>query len=283
MPNVTTKETMKTTQIKDAFGNLRFEVQLKSTDLWLHERETVYEVQVINFHYAPDPLVILTKQTEVYGFALSFYDECVRNYTNLIKAETRDFQDISIYKDKIGYKLTCPKCCATCLWCRRRPLKKEFTFGATFKLECWNEKNSAAYDFDMKDGCRHEHDVHHRNGHKHHLDIHPNVRPFGVCDNYELRTTPYVPVPGDKLTRFIDRRIESKVSTAISAGIRPIVDEEISNQLSSTIIPEVGKAIEHQLSVCPPIIEGNKYINDYNNDGIIDEADELVIGCDLGA
>lgn len=282
MPNsITVHETLKTAQIKDAFKNLRYEVQLKSADLHTDdENDTAYQVQVINFHYAPDPLVILTKQTVVYGYALSYFDECVRNYTNLVKAETRDFQDMGLYKDKVGYKITCPRCCATCMWCRRRPLKHEFTVGATFKLECWSPKNSTAYNFDMEE-CKPA--KHFDEGHEHHLDIHPNVRPFGVCDNYELRTTPYIPVPGDKLTRFIDRRIDWKLSTKISTDIAPIVSAMLSDSLSTTILPEVGKAIEHQLSTNMPIIEGNRFIRDYNNDGVVNDADEIVIGCDLGA
>jgi len=36
------------------------------------------------------------------------------------------------------------------------------------------------------------------------------------------------------------------------------------------VLPEVGKAIEHQLSSNPPIIEGNRMINDRNGNGIID-------------
>lgn len=274
-------ETTKTVQIRDAFKNLRYEVQLKSTQLSLDaENSTAYQIQVVNFHYAPDPLVVLTKQTTVYGQALRCFDECVSNYTSLVKAETRDFQDMSLYTGKNGYKITCPQCCATCQWCRRRPLGKEFTFGATFKLECWSPKNSTLYSFDIDEcQCR----KHFGMPHEHHLDIHPNVRPFGICDNYELRTTPYVPVQGDKLTQFIDRRIDWKLSAELSDGITPIVSAILSDQLSSTILPEVGKAIEQQLSTNMPIIEGNRLINDYNNDGVVDGADEIVIGCDLGA
>ena len=87
-------------------------------------------------------------------------------------------------------------------------------------------------------------------------------------------------MPGDSISRIIDRRIDyavsSAVSSTISTDIRPIVDEEISAQLETTILPEVGKAIEHHLSVCPPIIEGNRNINDYNNDGTISEDEVLM-------
>ena len=44
------------------------------------------------------------------------YEENVREYSMIAKVETRHFQDIKIYAEKIGYHRV-EECCANCRWC----------------------------------------------------------------------------------------------------------------------------------------------------------------------
>jgi len=80
-------------------------------------------VQVVNYFTGPEPLIIFERpdvdepQIRDINVALKIYNDCVKTYTDLVTAETRDYQDIDVYKSRIGYELTCPKCCATCKWC----------------------------------------------------------------------------------------------------------------------------------------------------------------------
>ena len=286
-------ETVKVAEIKDAMGNLRYKVALFNYETYIGlDYVVAYKIQVFNCFYAQGPLVIVTIPGEGeallldYEKALKIYHEYVEIYTRLVKAETRPMQDMDIYAEKVGYHHTCPKCCATCRWVRKRQTRNDYIYGISNKLECHNPKNCAELDFDLD--CRagryepgRWNEPKHWRPKKHHpLDLHPNVTAFGVCNNYETKKQQYVPMPGDSISRIIDRRIDyavnNAVSSTISTDIRPIVDEEISAQLETTILPEVGKAIEHHLSVCPPIIEGNRNINDYNNDGTISEDEVLM-------
>ena len=47
------------------------------------------------------------------------YFENVKEYSLIAKVETKHYQDIRIYAEKIGYHRT-EKCCANCRWCHRK-------------------------------------------------------------------------------------------------------------------------------------------------------------------
>lgn len=102
---------------------------------------------MINYFSTPNPLVIIDRpepgEPPIYDYlyALNLYNEYVKTYTALIRAETRDFQDITIYKEKIGYKETKPACCATCQWCRKKVTPGKYVYQDTGKLECTNPEN----------------------------------------------------------------------------------------------------------------------------------------------
>ena len=130
----------------------------------------LYEIVVTNYFTSPDkePLVIMTVPEEGssetitdYDEAVGIYNDLVKKYAALVKAETRDMQDIDIFKEKIGYEITCPKCCATCKYCnvyvdkdrkiedRSLPWRpKKRPFERTI-LECTNPKNTKEYNFDL--------------------------------------------------------------------------------------------------------------------------------------
>lgn len=50
------------------------------------------------------------------------YDENVREYSLIAKVETKHYQDIKIYAEKIGYHEV-EECCANCRWCHKEPHK----------------------------------------------------------------------------------------------------------------------------------------------------------------
>lgn len=144
-------------------------------------------------------------------------------YTRLVKAETRPMQDMDIYAEKVGYHHTCPKCCATCKWAKRCKTPDDYIYGISNKLECHNPKNCTELDFDLDHRAGHcepgrwNEPRHWRSKEHHLLDLHPNVTMFGVCDNYDVRKQQYCPMPGDSVSRIIDKRIDYAVDAQLSA------------------------------------------------------------------
>ena len=192
--SVYVKETCKIAEITDAFGQLRYKVEMTSFDIVDDGKyELVYQVQVVNYFYGPEPLIIFeapdVDQPPIkdINIANKIYADCVRNYTALVKAETRDFQDIDVYKERIEYRETCPECCATCRWCKSG-LK---SIMLDRKLRCINPKNRLEYKNDTLPYEYQREHFENLHGHKvmpddHSvLDITPKVMPFGICKNYE--------------------------------------------------------------------------------------------------
>ena len=282
--SVHTTETTKVSDIRDALNNLKYKVAMTSYDVSDDAYGMIYEITVANYFSAPDPLIILTIPERGSGQIITdlheaekIYHDCVARYTALVKAETRDFQDIDIYKDSISYKVVTPKCCGTCHWCKQEKTRGDFLFNVTGKMKCTNPENQTAYDFTF--GQPIQHPPFYRQGEDQKLVLHPNVDVFGYCPKYETRGRQYQPIPGDSLTRIIDRRIHKMVPTEISSQISGQISSAISaaidDSVSTLILPEVGKAIEDQLSNHMPFIDGNRDINDYNNDGQIDSDEEF--------
>lgn len=194
--NVQVHENFKRTDICDAFNNLKYQIQLSSYVQSPDADGIFYVIDVFNcmvdpeyniIKEIPDPTDPCSKPIHDYEKAISCYNQQVQFYTSLVKAETRDFQDIDIFKDKIDYKIADLSCCATCEFSKqidhchcfneyhvdwRQHMHKEFK-----KLECWNKENSDEYNFDLKP----------YNCHAHKLDIHPSVDEFGICKNFKLK------------------------------------------------------------------------------------------------
>lgn len=286
-------ENVKVSEIRDALNNLRYKVALMNYETYIGlDLKIAYKIQVVNCFYGEEHLIILTVPEEGeaeltdYGKAVAIYQHYVKVYTSLVKAETRDLQDMDIYSIKVNYHHTCPKCCATCRWCKKRPMKKDFVFGVTGKLECHNPKNFAEFDYDLDRRSGHDvpgiwnHPKHYDDHVRTRIDMHPNVTAFGVCDNYETQKKKFIPGPGDSITDLIDHRVVDAVSCAVSASmntnVESMVRRVIGEEISAQILPEVDHAIATHLNNNPPIIEGNRNINDYNGDGIISE-DEVIL------
>lgn len=125
--SVHVKETCKISEISDAFNQLKYKVIMSSFDIVDDGKyQLVYQIQVVNYFTGPEPLIIFEAPdldepviTDL-KVATKIYNDCVQNYTALVKAETRDLQDIDVYKEKIEYKEICPECCATCKWCKSK-------------------------------------------------------------------------------------------------------------------------------------------------------------------
>ena len=99
---------------------------MTSYDIFNEYYSTIYEIEVINCFTTSEPLIIVSRPSDDeepivdYGRAINMFNEYVEIYKTLVKAETRGLQDIEIYKDKFGYEETCPACCETCKWVKRR-------------------------------------------------------------------------------------------------------------------------------------------------------------------
>lgn len=303
---VNVKETQKVTDIRDAFGNMRFKVALTCAETaygGMHRMS--YTVLVVNCSYDDNELVILQKPEDGeppifdYNYALRFYNECIKKYSDLVKAEVKDFQDISIYKDKIGYEVTCPECCMTCKWASMNKTQKDFMFGVSQKMVCMNEDNCLDYlgrdeeqdrhafaDFHRRyplspsnpDQCcnidsqwQHMHHRHYGSQNEHFI-IRPKIEPLGVCKNYCKRGKPYVPVPGESIMSIVNKQIDKKLNDFTESSSLSTAVENVTNTVISTM--SIDKIIGNQA------LDGMK---DDNGNGIPDEYENIVISNSDGA
>lgn len=306
MKRVDAKETQKVTDIRDAFGNLRFKVAITCATDWYNDVHRVaYTVVVVNCSYDGNMLQILQKPEDGeppmfdYNQAICFYDDCVKKYSDLVKAEVKDFQDISIYKDKIGYEVTCPACCMTCKWASMNKTQKDFVFGVSQKMVCMNPDNCLDYlRMDIDEEKQKFADFHKRfplspsnpdqccdidsqwQHHQHkfcgcqdeHIVIRPKIEPLGVCKNYFKKGETYQPVPGDSIISIVDSQIDKKLSAftespTLSATVETVTNKVISNVTVDTIIGNNN-------------LDG---IKDENQNGIPDEYEDVIISGNEGA
>lgn len=198
--DVDIKETSKTAEITDPFGNLRYRVVLTSFDVTDDDcYNRCYQIQVISYYGTSEEIIVAEQPIEDedriydYEYALKVYDDYIKSYSMLIRAEHRDHQDIETYQDSIGYEKTIPECCATCKWCKKRP-GPEHPHNVQYieKLQCTCPENCREFEEDIVRAHEpHRNRVEDMLGHKvFHKDfdcdiIYPGVDPFGKCKNYE--------------------------------------------------------------------------------------------------
>lgn len=141
------QETTKIAEIRDNFGKLRFKVYL--IDMFDYHTDTFYDVKycitVESFCYGLQPQIILKEFKQHFNEAYAFYLKCIDEYKYLVIAETRHFQDIKIYADKIDYHMIEPDCCKNCKWSkhvhtRLCPRDEKFFMPQNDKLVCINHK-----------------------------------------------------------------------------------------------------------------------------------------------
>jgi len=117
--------TSKSVNIADAFGNLRYIVELISFPFYNEAtgaQDLGFKVIVKNIienTYGMPFLTIPEGQAWEfeYDIAMKNFKDCVDRYNSLVAAEMKDFKDIDIYKDRIQYVETKPCCCMFCRWC----------------------------------------------------------------------------------------------------------------------------------------------------------------------
>lgn len=236
-PETSVRETAKCVEILDPFGNLKYKVVVTSVDvadeLEFGKLSKRWYVQVLNCFSAAGELVVVERPDPVSGeapirdgaIAEKLFREYVRAYTSLVKAETRDFQDIEVARERVGYQNVQPECCATCKWCRRHDTPGDFCVGATGRLECWHPANSEACQspvvnqrlidrmaFAKKRGCwcSFPDDGAFQ-------QLHPFVKPFGLCERYVRADRCGEPAPGTSINDYIDMRFSKQISGMVSA------------------------------------------------------------------
>lgn len=278
---VSVEENIKVAEIKDAFENLRYKVCLTSFDSCHMYSKKEYQIQVVAYFQYKEPLVIVQVpqfgQHRIYDYdcALKMYNDYVSNYTYLIKAETKDFQDISLYKEQIGYKMIMPKCCYTCKWCKKQPFEVHCEIGAVGKLECHNPKSQYAYSFDSthrhapwNEHCHdpREHAPNWLDYGRMHLDVHPNVDMFGICDNYEQMKHEWHPLPTDCVSKLIDERVDQRVEEDVPPIVYGVLSsDEAASVLSSpvtSIVISSETISQHVVDVVGDALESSVFITE---------------------
>lgn len=237
-------DAVKVTELRDAFNNLRYKIVMSSVQINPNPQYgKIYEVEVVNCFSAPNPLVIVHRPTDEEAAirtaeeAQQLFDSYVTAYTNLIKAETKDFQDISTYKEGIGYEMTKPECCATCKWSRLARTENDYVYGVTGKIECTNPDNLLDYDFNVEQ-CgltKPPAPPYYKPETQGKLIVYPNVHTFGKCLKYEaMDKYPYCPVEGDSIADIIDRRTAT-IYNDLCATVTQVVVDELNNQIDDAI------------------------------------------------
>ena len=69
-----------------------------------------------------------------------------------------------------------------------------------------------------------------------HLDVHPNVDMFGICDNYEQMKHEWHPLPTDCVSKLIDDRVDWRVEEDVPPMVYGILSsDEAASVLSSPV------------------------------------------------
>lgn len=212
------QETSKSIDIVDKFGNLRYNVTLSSEIMW-DERS----YKTIVSQSLPKGIVAFLEIPEDdrwepdYYKALEDFNCCVKKYQSLVDAEMKDFRDIDIYKDKIGYEVQLPeRCCGSCKWCMKtfeddgpawdfHHHHHHMHRGKPIKMQCCCPENEQVFNYAKQFPCmpspRHQFNGWQKlpwqtpddidlgkslwDPRKFPSIMFPTVDMLGICDNYE--------------------------------------------------------------------------------------------------
>ena len=206
------KDTSKSVDIEDKFGNLKYVVELQSEVFASGRAYKVTVSQMLSSGLSAFLCIPENGYEQRYDEAIMAFDGCVMKYKSLVDAETRDFRDIKVYEKNIGYEVQRPQCCASCKWCMKtiehshhpwehRPFHPKNDY---VKMQCCNPKNEQVFNYAQnypdfprfrKEFCgwqklpwQSPEDVHigmpEWDPRKFPSIIFPVVDPFGKCDNY---------------------------------------------------------------------------------------------------
>lgn len=114
-------QTERTVEIRNSKDVLKYKVVLRKSqrdDYELDESVDIYNVVVVSYVEDPDgeefpPSRDFTSLKE----ADIEFDRTVKNYTIIVKAQSKPVDDISVYAEKIEYVLIDPDCCFNCKYC----------------------------------------------------------------------------------------------------------------------------------------------------------------------
>ena len=177
------KETAKTVEIRDNKDNLKWKVVLQPFDDG--QRGVIYIVKVLNSYNEE----VMGETYDTLRFAEIGFAKCVKNYTFLVKAESKPIDNIKIYADKIKYRKIDPDCCMNCLFCRKKYQNEtEIPYGK-YELVCVNAANFNIFDVFPPDCECDEHDSHgfKPNHRPKQLKVRPKVDFNGLCERYIRR------------------------------------------------------------------------------------------------
>ena len=129
------KEVEKTAEIKDNFGFERFKVYLYASKERIEAQTNDQNDQITEkngWRVTVTSLLVDGNWEPIFDSELFLnldhasrcYEENVREYSMIAKVETRHFQDIKIYAEKIGYHRV-EECCANCRWCQLKKTSKK--------------------------------------------------------------------------------------------------------------------------------------------------------------
>ena len=209
-----TRETTKVAELKDKFGNTRFKIALTDFDNPeypyiddLQKWDTFFLVTVVSFccngKDRDNTIILYEERFEGFDEALKKFNELIEQYRVLLNAETKGWQDITAYSEKINFRKIDPDCCRNCIWAKPLPhqqqlfsdWKKHHT-----RLVCMNpeiakiENDFQPREPDHQIDPRHPYaDRRHRNNdHFYHeerkhfdLDLSPYTYSDGICDCYQ--------------------------------------------------------------------------------------------------
>ena len=148
--------------------------------------------------------------------AYAEFERNVRNYSILVKAESKPLNDIQVYAEKIEYRKIDPDCCMNCKFCK---IDRIMRFGRDKCLVCTNPENFIMFKnldcgdccphgirdewigfdpswipseignvgYSFGDGRRHTRPRRDHNGDYVSLDVRPKVDFNGICKNYARR------------------------------------------------------------------------------------------------
>ena len=212
------RDTTKVTELKDRFGVTRFKIALTDYDTPeypqnddLQEWDILFQVTVVSYcckDESTESIILFEEQYEDYTKAVEKFNELVSQYRILINSETKGWQDITSYAEKINFRTIDPDCCKNCIWAKPIPYRQQLfndwkhhrtrmvcTHPDLAKVEeAFFPRNPTRQPIDPRHPYR---DISYVNeGHFYHqerqffeLDMSPYTKDDGICDNYQRGTT----------------------------------------------------------------------------------------------
>lgn len=204
--NIICKDVLKISEITDINGLIRFKVVFSNFDFFeeTYEQTNMYYTWLLNQTWHTDykyqvvvlgfndltsdvPTILSARDFIDYDIALREFNKQCDVYTQLVKAETKGWQDIRLYKSKINCHKIDPDCCANCEFVRKEKNKKHhqhFKFDQNDTLFCAHPDvlslNTVIDQHDRKEYSAKSHT-------EYEIGMCPITFNYFICDNYKRR------------------------------------------------------------------------------------------------